>query len=150
MKAIKDFSAAFSVPCGAKSETDLTCPRDLKPGAFYRAAKRKNSGSRRRPSVPGIPRGPRTNGSMDKPKRIRRVAVKTERTFIFRSKPSTRIAWCADCRAEVAMISVEGASGESGYGEMEIFKLIEAHALHFCEDPEGHVLVCLNSLKQWM
>jgi len=87
---------------------------------------------------------------MDKPKRIRRVAVKTERTFIFRSKPSIRIEWCADCRAEVAMTSVEGASRVSGFGEMEIYKLVEAHGPHFCEDPEGHVLVCLNSLKRLM
>ena len=86
---------------------------------------------------------------MDKPKRIRRFALKTERTFIFRSRPVTRMEWCADCGAKVAMTSVEGASRVSRFGEMEIYKLVEAHGLHSCVDPDGHVLVCLDSLKRW-
>ena len=48
------------------------------------------------------------------------------------------------------MMSVEGASFESGFGEMEIYKLVESRALHSCEDAEGRVLVCLNSLRRWM
>jgi hypothetical protein len=85
---------------------------------------------------------------MDKPKHVRRVTVKTERTFIFRSRPSVRIEWCADCGAGAAMMTVEGASRESGLGELEIYKLVESRTLHSCEDAEGRVLVCLNSLRR--
>jgi len=85
---------------------------------------------------------------MDKPRHVRRVTVKKERTFIFRSSPSVLSEWCADCGAEVAMMTVEGASRESGLGEMEIYRLAEARSLHFFEDAEGRVLVCLNSLRR--
>jgi len=87
---------------------------------------------------------------MDKPKHVRRVTVTTERTFIFKSRSSARIGWCADCGAEVAMMSVEGAARESALGEMEIYKLIEVRGIHFFEDDEGRVIVCLNSLRRLM
>ena len=84
---------------------------------------------------------------MDKPKRVRRVTVKTERTFIFRSRGSARPGWCAGCGAEVGMVSVEGAARESGLSELEVYKLVEARAVHFSEDTEGRVLICLDSLR---
>ena len=85
---------------------------------------------------------------MDKPKRVRRVTVTHERTLVFRSHGSVRVEWCAECEAEVGMMSVEGAARESGMSEMTIYKLVEARALHFREDAEGHFLVCLNSLRR--
>lgn len=84
---------------------------------------------------------------MDKPKRVRRVTVKTERTFVFRNRDSVRIEWCAECGAEVGMASIEGAAQKSGMSEMAIYKLISERTLHFSEDAEGRVLVCLNSLR---
>ena len=86
--------------------------------------------------------------NMDKPKRVRRVTIKTERTFVFRTHGSVRIEWCAECGAEVGMASIEGAAQKSGMSEMEIYKLISERTLHFSEDAEGRVLVCLNSLSR--
>lgn len=85
---------------------------------------------------------------MDKPKRVRRVTVKTERTFVFRSKDSVRVEWCAECEVDVGMLSVEGAARQTGVSELTIYKLVEQRALHFSEDAEGRVLVCLNSLSR--
>ena len=85
---------------------------------------------------------------MDKPKRIRRVTVKTERTFVFRNHDSVRAAWCAGCGAEVGMVSVDAAAREAGVSELSIYKLVEARAVHFSEDAEGRVLVCLSSLRR--
>jgi len=85
---------------------------------------------------------------MDKPKHFRRVTVKTERTFIFRSRPSVLSEWCAACGTEAAMMTVEGAARKSGLSELEIYQLVDARALHFFEDDEGRVLVCLNSLRR--
>jgi hypothetical protein len=85
---------------------------------------------------------------MDKPKRVRRVTVKTERTLVFRSRGSVRVEWCAECCAEIGMVSVDGAARERGDSELEIYKLIEARALHFSEDATGRVLVCLDSLRR--
>ena len=86
---------------------------------------------------------------MDKPKRVRRVTVKTERTFVFRSHGSLRTEWCPECSAEVGMMSVDSTARESGISELAIYKLVETRALHFTEDAEGRVLVCLNSLRRW-
>ena len=85
---------------------------------------------------------------MDKPKRVRRVTVRTERTFVFRSRGSVRVEWCAECGAEVGMMSVDGAAREAGVSELAIYRLVEERALHFSEDAEGRVLVCLNSLRR--
>ena len=85
---------------------------------------------------------------MDKPKRLRRVTVKTERTFVFRSHSSAQVRWCRECGAQVGMMSVEGAARETGVSELAIYKLVENRALHFSEDAEGRVLVCLNSLRR--
>ena len=85
---------------------------------------------------------------MDKPKRVRRVTVKTERTFVFRSRDSVRLGWCAGCGAEVGMVSVDGAARETGVSELGIYKLVEARALHFSEDADGRVLICLDSLRR--
>jgi hypothetical protein len=85
---------------------------------------------------------------MDKPKRVRRVTFKTERTLVFRSQGSVRIEWCEECGAEVGMMSVDAAARESGVSELAIYKLIEQRALHFSEDAEGRILVCLNSLRR--
>ena len=85
---------------------------------------------------------------MDKPKRVRRVTVKTERTFVFRSQGSVRVEWCEECGAEVGMMSVDAAARETGMSELTIYKLVEDGALHFSEDAEGRVLVCLNSFRR--
>ncbi|CAN5341800.1 hypothetical protein BH18ACI2_BH18ACI2_04900 [soil metagenome] len=83
---------------------------------------------------------------MDKPKRVRRVTVKTERTFVFRSRGSVRVEWCADCGAEVGMMSVDGAAHRAGVSEMVIYRLVEAGRVHFAESPDGTMFVCLLSL----
>jgi hypothetical protein len=85
---------------------------------------------------------------MDKPKRVRRVTVETERTFIFRTRNSVRFQWCAECESEVGMVSVGGAAREAGVSEFAIYKLVEERALHCSEDTEREILVCLNSLRR--
>lgn len=80
-------------------------------------------------------------------KRITTFAVETERTFIIRSHGAlTAAAWCSDCEAEVDMTTVEDAAQVIGFGELSIYRFIEARILHYSEDPAGRVLVCGNSL----
>ena len=85
---------------------------------------------------------------MDKPKRVRRVTVKTERTLSSEATGSVRVEWCAECGAEVGMVCVDGAAREAGVSELAIYKLVEQRALHFSEDVEGRVLVCLRSVRR--
>ncbi|HET8678032.1 MAG TPA: hypothetical protein VFO63_19685 [Blastocatellia bacterium] len=83
---------------------------------------------------------------MNNAKRITRLTIETERTFIFRSRRSTEARWCAECGTVVEMSYVDAAATASGLSEMIIYRSIEARALHFAEDEDGRVLVCPNSL----
>ena len=84
---------------------------------------------------------------MKKPKRITTFAVETERTFIIRSRGALiPREWCSDCKAEVERTTVEDAAQIIGFGELSIYRFIEARILHYSEDPAGRVLVCGNSL----
>ncbi len=82
---------------------------------------------------------------MNDPKRIRRVTVKTERTFIFRVQNEMRVGWCSECDAEVRFKNVAGAAQEFGVNELAIYRLIETRAVHYNKDDDGQVLVCLRS-----
>jgi hypothetical protein len=46
------------------------------------------------------------------------------------------------------MIHPEEAAARAGVGLRAIYRLVEAHKLHFIETPEGLVLICLNSVTQ--
>lgn len=84
---------------------------------------------------------------MDKPKRVTRVTVKTERTLVFRARDSVRLEWCPECGTEVGMVCVGRAAKEAGVSEMTMYKLVEQRAHHIIEDLEGRVLVCLRSVR---
>ena len=80
-------------------------------------------------------------------KRITRLTVERERTFVFRTR-SRQSRWCEQCEAQVETVFVDEAATVSGLSEMAIYQLIEARSLHFAEDESGRVLVCLNSLPK--
>ena len=46
------------------------------------------------------------------------------------------------------MATVSQAAIEAGLSELAVYQLLDAGDLHFTEDSEGHVLVCLNSLSE--
>lgn len=83
-----------------------------------------------------------------KPERIRRVTIETERTLIFRNRGGIHHGWCGECGDQVQMASVDAAAHQTGLSELFIYQLIESGALHFTEDENRRVLVCLNSLRQ--
>jgi len=83
---------------------------------------------------------------MKKTKKITKVTVETERVFIFRSSGELQSGWCVRCAAEAQMAPVTEAAREAGLSELVIYQLLDARTLHFREDADGRVLVCLNSL----
>jgi hypothetical protein len=48
------------------------------------------------------------------------------------------------------MATVAEAAREADLSELAIYQLLDAHALHFKEEEDGRVLVCLNSLLKSM
>ena len=85
---------------------------------------------------------------MKKSRRITKFTIETERTIIFRSFGSQQKAWCRECEAEVQMTTVPEAVQEAGLSELAIYLLIDTRAVHFTEDEEGRVRICLTSLSK--
>lgn len=73
------------------------------------------------------------------------MTISTERTFIFRVQNEKHFGWCEECQAEVALINVAGAAQVFGLSQIEVFRLVDTHSVHFYEDPEGQLLICLRS-----
>lgn len=84
---------------------------------------------------------------MKKQRWITKLTVETERTFIFRNRRRSRPGFCARCESEVELMAVADAALEVGCGELTIYRLIQGCSVHF-EDDEGHILVCLGSLRR--
>ncbi len=83
---------------------------------------------------------------MKRPRRIRKFTIETERTYLFRSRGSREIVWCVGCDSEVEMANIGEAATIAGVSELTVYRRLEAGVLHFAEDADGRVLVCLSSL----
>ena len=84
---------------------------------------------------------------MKKRRWITKLTVETERTFIFRNRGPSRVGFCDRCGSEVELVAVADAATEAGRSELAIYELIQTGRVHF-EDDEGHILVCLSSLRR--
>ena len=83
---------------------------------------------------------------MKMPRRITKVTIESERTFIFRTVGGRRPRLCDGCGAEAQMMGVADAARDAGLSELDIYQLLDDGLVHFTEDTGGRVLVCLNSL----
>ena len=85
---------------------------------------------------------------MKKPLRTTKVTIETERVFTFRNFERQQSGWCLGCGAKTQMATVADAARQADLNELAIYQLLEAGALHFTEDADGRVLICLNSLMK--
>lgn len=83
---------------------------------------------------------------MDKPRQLRITVSKSEVTLI-KKLHGTAEADCPQCRARVAMATPEQAVTLTGIHSRVIYGWVEREWVHFIETAEGHLLVCLDSLR---
>jgi hypothetical protein len=81
---------------------------------------------------------------------IRKVLIETERVVTFRNSERQQPGWCFECGAETQLAPVAYAAREAGLNELAIYELLEAEVQHFCEDADRRILVCLDSLMNWI
>lgn len=74
------------------------------------------------------------------------VTIETERLLVIRNRPRM-VMWCEQCRVEVRMLTVDQAALMMKIRSLMIYRLVETGDLHFAENDEGILLVCLNSLE---
>lgn len=75
------------------------------------------------------------------------ITIETDRVFIVRQRKRAVRAWCAACAEVASMITTEQAANVAGLSARAIYRLVEAGTIHFAEQGEGLLLVCLNSLS---
>ena len=80
------------------------------------------------------------------PKKRTEITVETERVLVIRRRYRAIEAWCQECHEAVVMIRPDQAAAVSGRSLRAIFGDIEQAELHFLEQPDGMLLICLNSL----
>ncbi len=79
-------------------------------------------------------------------KKRKEVMVETERLLVIRRRYRAVELWCAGCDDAGVMIRPDQAAAVSGRSLRAIFTDIEQGALHFQEQPDGMILICLASL----
>jgi hypothetical protein len=84
---------------------------------------------------------------MKKPGRITKFTIERERTYIFRNSDRQEERWCETCDMEVPMMTVAEAGREFGLSELAIYQLLDQGGIHFIENAEGRLFICLNSLR---
>ncbi|HEV2912477.1 MAG TPA: helix-turn-helix domain-containing protein [Pyrinomonadaceae bacterium] len=79
-------------------------------------------------------------------KRRTRVVVETHQVWAISRRGIATQSWCPDCAGEVRMITPEEAAAILRLTPRTIYSWVEAAKIHFTEQPEGHLLICLDSL----
>jgi len=74
------------------------------------------------------------------------VTVESHEVVILRKSNAPVQAWCAQCGAQVRMITSAEAALLAGVSSRAIYRQIEGGRLHFTETPDSSLLICLNSL----
>ena len=83
-----------------------------------------------------------------KVRRTKKVTIQTNETLVLRPSQVTVLAHCAQCAAEVEMLTAGAAASRVGVPLRSIYRAVEAGRLHFLETSAGLVLVCPNSLHR--
>ena len=82
-------------------------------------------------------------------KRTRRTEISLQLNEVITIRAQR--AWltlCPACRKLVRMIAAEDAALAANYDAREIYRLVEAGRLHFREDENGLLYICLESLQR--
>jgi hypothetical protein len=79
-------------------------------------------------------------------KRRTKILLEITQLLVIKRSGDSRLSWCAGCAREVNMISTEMAAIIARQSTRTIYRWVEAGRLHFTEQPEGRLLICLDSI----
>jgi hypothetical protein len=83
-----------------------------------------------------------------KSKKILITTESRERLIVRQIENQTFRGFCSECRKEVEMLTLDAVTSETGMRTRELLRLIENNSVHSTESESGHLLICLNSLKE--
>jgi hypothetical protein len=76
------------------------------------------------------------------------ITAATFKRTTMRPGPNATIVWCDQCEAEVLMLSPIQAAALAHTTTRNIYRRVEANAIHFRETEDGGLLVCAVSLRE--
>jgi hypothetical protein len=74
------------------------------------------------------------------------ITIQTQQRIVVRPLHDSFVAWCAECDAEVFMLTAERVAGVLHSTMLEIDGLIESGTLHSHQEHSGISLICGTSL----
>ena len=81
-------------------------------------------------------------------KRTKTITIETQQVQVIRRRSGDLVleAWCQGCAAQVTWVTPDAATHRTGQTTRELYRQVEAGALHFLETADGGLLLCLDSL----
>lgn len=74
------------------------------------------------------------------------VLIETHEVWVIRRPGQASAAWCGGCAAHVLMLPPEAAAHLLDVTPRAIYRWVEAGRIHFTEEADGALLICLASL----
>ncbi len=84
-------------------------------------------------------------------KNAKKILVTTASSEIFiirRGEQKVIRQFCRNCQSETEMLDFNSAVNIFSVGAREIIRRIEANTVHSAETENGHLLVCVKSLRE--
>ena len=75
------------------------------------------------------------------------ITINTSELTLIKKLQGTAQADCQPCGARVEMVTPEQAVTLTGIASRAIYGWVESGQVHFLETAEGHLLICLDSLR---
>jgi len=78
----------------------------------------------------------------------RRIEINVDkRRVLLLQTGAPSYAWCVECGAQVAMLSVDEAAMFAEVTSRAIYRQVESGKVHYNETPRGLLRICANSLR---
>ncbi len=78
------------------------------------------------------------------------ITTEKHEIFIVRNGHQAIRGFCPECANEAEMLNLDAAISVSGITALEILRRIEKSEIHFLETANGHLLLCRESLGQFI
>lgn len=78
------------------------------------------------------------------------IIIETSEIWVIRPTTGALPDWCEECGSVVNMLSPEEAAAVADVGIRTIYQWIEAGSIHYAENFEGRLLICICSLREMM
>jgi hypothetical protein len=78
------------------------------------------------------------------------IVVEREQTFVIRKLDYSELQGCPQCGDNTHLVSVDEAVSIVHLTARAIYQQVESQHAHFTETPDGKLLVCPNSLLQYI